>query len=97
MRDLQKYKTWLSSTAWEQWEKFVADSGELSELSSDRSYWELPVLVSAAITAACLHKQQVSETLSDSTTTLMEKETAAPAKVICKAYLNKYICMHTRT
>ena len=64
----------------------MANSRELSELTSDRSYWELPVLVSAAITASCVRKQQVSETLSDSTTRLMEKETAAPAKVICNAY-----------
>ena len=82
MRDLQKYKTWLSSTAWEEWEKFVANSRELSELSSDRSHWELPVLVSAAITASRVRIQQLPDPLSEGTVRLMEKETTVPAKVI---------------
>ena len=81
VHDLQKYKPWLSSKAWDEWENFVANSKQLSELSCNRHEWELPVLVSAAVIASHAHSQHLPEPLSDETARLMEKETAVPTKV----------------
>lgn len=51
VHDLQKYKPWLSAKAREDWESFVSNAKELSEVTSIPCQWELPILVSAAITA----------------------------------------------
>lgn len=81
MRDLQKYKPWLSSKACEDWEDFVSNSKELDELCSERMQWELPVLVSAAVTYS-LTRKQVSEPLSEDTVRLIAREKQVPGKVM---------------
>jgi len=79
-RDLPKYKQWLSASAWENWEEFIATSAELV-LNPIPIKWELSSLVSAAITAAHARSQSHSESISLETTQLLAKETAVPKKV----------------
>lgn len=57
LQDLPKYKPWLSALSWEAWEKFRAAMDELnvSRLCS----WDLPKLVSNAITSAEARKEHV--------------------------------------
>ena len=87
LRDLQKYKPWLSVSAWEAWEQFMSTSSELSQLSVHPAHWMLPTLVSAAITASYARAQLQPESISTETTQLLAKETAVPAKVI-------YACLY---
>lgn len=86
MRDLQKYKQWLSIPAWQAWETFIANSAELDELSADPVQWTLPILVSAAITASLSRMQEQSEPMSVATADLVAKETTVPAKVTDNSY-----------
>lgn len=88
-QDLQKYKPWLSTAAWEAWEDFTATSADLSS-PSVYLHWGLPDLVSAAITAAHARSQDASS-LCTETTRILEKETAVPAKVFMRVV---YVMWH---
>jgi len=50
-RDMPKYKPWLSSTAWEQWESFQQKKEELLLENPKEQIWNIPRLISAAIVA----------------------------------------------
>ena len=91
MHDLKKYKLWLSARAREDWESFVSNAKEFSEVTSIPCQCELPVLVSTAITASHACKQQHPRPLSDETIKLMEKETTVLKKVI--SYIKNHTCI----
>jgi len=74
--DLQKYKPFLSPQAGQAWEDFAENSKNLGEVSGD-AFWEMPALVLA-------HKYSPNaavESVSEATTTLIEKETRVPKGV----------------
>ena len=79
LRDLPKYKPWLSATAWTAWEEFKTHSSSITSIS-DSCQWELPGLVSAAITATSSNLSQ-DEPLTAEVTALLQKETIVPSKV----------------
>ena len=79
LRDLPKYKPWLSSVAWEAWEEFRTTTDNLGEVWS--SPWGLPKLVSNAIIAGRARKESTTAPVSDETRAILSKETAVPAKV----------------
>lgn len=81
LRDLPKYRQWLSVSAWEAWERFMSTTRELDQLSGGTPHWMLPTLVSAAIISAHTRVQPETEPLGDGVTQLVSKETAIPAKV----------------
>ena len=79
LRDLPKYKPWLSAVAWEAWEEFCTATEQLSVSCLDQ--WELPKLVSDAIVATEARKGRPSATVSHETSQILDKESAAPTKV----------------
>ena len=80
-RDLQKYKPWLSASAWNAWEDFRANAAELTSTSKS-SPWEMPSLVSAAIiSAADAADAHLNESLAADITALIARETQIPSKV----------------
>lgn len=84
LRDLPKYKPWLSAVAWEAWEEFCTATEQLSASCLDQ--WELPKLVSDAIVATEARKGRPSATVSHETSQILDKESAAPTKVFFYAH-----------
>jgi len=79
---MPKYKPWLSSTAWEQWESFQQKKEELLLENPKEQIWNIPRLISAAIVAAeCRKRTAVGVTLSAETAALLEKQTTKPPQV----------------
>lgn len=97
-RDLQKYKPWLSASAWNAWEDFRANAADLTSISKSCP-WEMPSLVSAAIIAAA--DTHLDQPLAADITALIAKETQVPSKV-CGVYRSYCIrnflhtCVHFR-
>ena len=81
MRDLHKYRQWLSAPAWEAWEGFMSTTAELDQLSAEPVDWVLPTLVSAAITASHTRMQPQLTPLSAEISQLVAKDTTVPTKV----------------
>ena len=81
LRDLQKYKNWLSAPAWQAWEQFIANSATLNQLGAAPIQWKFPLLVSAALVASQSRIHDQTDPMSVETTALVAKETATPAKV----------------
>ena len=79
-RDLEKYQPWLSASAREAWKEFSESAKDLCKVTPGLVRWELHTLVSAAIRAQA--ERQSPEGLSFETSQLLQKETAAPPKVI---------------
>ena len=81
LRDLHKYRQWLSGPAWEAWESFMSKTAELDHLTLDPVPWMLPTLVSAAIISSSTRMVQEPEPLGAEITRLVSKDTNIPAKV----------------
>ena len=93
MRDLHKYRQWLSTPAWEAWERFMSTTTDLDQLSAEPVDWVLPTLVSAAITASHARMQPPPTPLSAEVSQLVAKDTAVPKEVyfLCYKYMCKYV------
>lgn len=88
LRDLPKYKPWLSAQAWEHWEEFIRHTDDLSKTQHCSNAWELPRLISAAITRPTCSD---SVSISSDTLALLAKETDVPAKVCVYMYVSMYV------
>ena len=80
LRDLPKYKPWLSAIAWKAWEEFHTTTDKLSEVCLYP--WELPKLVSDAIIAGRARKESTGASVSSEARAVLDKETATSAKVL---------------
>lgn len=78
LHDIPKYKPWLSSAAWKDWEAFLANADQLSS-ESDNS-WNIHKLVSVSIIASAARSACV-EPLSETLQEILAKETTLPPKV----------------
>ena len=98
LRDLHKYRQWLSAPAWEAWERFMSTTTELDQLSAEPVDWVLPTLVCAAIKASNAQVQPQPESLSAEISHLVAKDTALPTKVyfwhivFAFTYIHTYMC-----
>ena len=79
LRDLPKYKPWVSPQAWSAWEEFMRSKSGLTE--QEIIPGPLPALLSNAIRSA--HQRAIAATpaISCETASLISKETVQPAKV----------------
>ena len=59
LRDLPKFKPWISAQSWESWEAFTAQTEKLDSITSIP--WELPKLAANALTAEeARHRQPIT-------------------------------------
>lgn len=75
LRDLPKYKPWVSAESWEWWEEFVDKREDLDMVKP--LPWVLPKLYASAET----RPKVSSGTIPTSTAEMLEKETAQHKKV----------------
>lgn len=86
LRDLPKYKPWISASSWESWENFIATTSKLDAV--EEIAWELPILVQNAC-AAELSRNKTPASLSEETARILDKELATP-RMVCAGYQWEY-------
>lgn len=74
LRDLPKYKQWLSTESWDQWEEFIANKSKLSELVD--LLWKLPRLIESAEESEEARKRQPTPWVDTKTAEMFHKESA---------------------
>lgn len=86
VRDLPKYKQWITATSWESWEEFIANTEKLMEVKP--LSWNFSQLIVNAEAAEKNRKQQSSSVLTQETVSIIDKETAAIQEV-CLLLINR--------
>ena len=81
IRDLPKYKPYISASSWQHWEEFLSNLDNIEEVRPQLS-WPLTQLYSASIIASTRRKnQEPPADVTPATMTILDKETAPPPPV----------------
>ena len=79
VRDLPKYKQWITAESWDSWEEFITNTEKLTEIKP--LPWSFSQLIVNAELAEKNRKQQSPSVLTQETVTILDKETAAIPEV----------------
>lgn len=90
VRELPKYKPWMSAASWEKWESFIDKIDELDAVKEIP--WEISKLIASSSSQRVQEETNNAEPLDSETLRLIAKETSAPRKVHVCVLCSVFVC-----